>query len=68
MKIIDTIYRKELIEIVLHSFKWKKEKINYLFQLINKDRKFMHSCVRIYRGELTITKRIARLRSGCKIY
>ena len=68
MNIINIIYRKELIETVLYSYKWKKENIHFLFQLINKDRKIMHDCVRIYRGKLTITKRIARLRSGCKIY
>ena len=68
MEIHKLIYRKQLIESAIHSFGWRKENRNSLFVLINKDRKFLNSCVRKYRGNLSITKRIERIRSGNKIY
>lgn len=68
MGIHKLIYRKQLIESVLHSFRWEKEKISTLLMMVNSDREFLKSCIRTYRGKLSITKRIERIRSGNKIY
>ena len=68
MNIHELIYRKQLIEITLNSGGRSKENISTIFRMVNKDRKFLHSCVRAFRGNCSITKRIERIRSGNKLY
>ena len=64
MTTIDKIYRKEMI---LHHFKstyTNNEWRDYLLALCNLYSEFFNGCVRTYRGKLSITKRIERIRSG----
>ena len=68
MNITEKIYRKHMIELCLKSFHRSIENKREILFMCNSDVKFLHDCVRGYRGKLTITKRIERIRSGNHLY
>ena len=68
MDVLSLIYRKEMILASLKSMGRDQENISKIMGLCNKDKSFLHGCVRDFRGGLTITKRIERLRSGNRKY
>ena len=57
-----------MVILSLESLGWSLESNRYIFALCNLDISFLHSCIRTYRGKLSITKRIERIRSGYHIY
>ncbi len=68
MTLHEKIYRKQMVILSLKSYGWSIDNQRHLIALCNLDVAFLHHCVRTYRGKLSITKRIERIRSGNHIY